>query len=736
MDVQNSLSLVAGFINLALGILVFSRGRKKTINSFYTLVALSVAFWCFAVIPYRSAQSPASSLSWSKALYIIPIFITTSFLFFNFSFLSTKTHFKLSHLLPLLPAIGMLILVLWPNMVIQQVRHPTSGEKEIVFGPAYPIYFVFIPCYFGWSFILLSRRYFTASGINRMQIRYVFFGTFISANLGMVTNLILPTLGVFSFNWLGQTLTIIMSSFIAYAIVRYRLMDIKLIIKRTIVYSMLLVMTFAIYVFMILSSQNTIVNQSGASLRMFLTSVLVALGFEPLKGFFQRATDRIFFKGGYDPKTLLSRLSVMMSNTINLEKLCMDMTGILIKTLNAKKIAILLVEEEIPSVTVGSQEGFAPSALSLAYHNPLIEYFNIQGIQKELLVYNELKKHSEEDPSDQDLATLIREMEALDATLVGPIFTKGRLIGLFILGEKRSEDIYTEDEFSLLEIIFSQAGTSIENARLYKRVQEQMEELKRNQSEQLMQSAKLASVGELAVSVAHEINNPLTGILGFTSLLLSEMPPDDPRTKDLKVIESEALRSRQIVRNLLDFSRSHGSKKEPIDVNEAIRNTLILVRYQAKTSNNKISEEYVKDTPLVYADTDQLKQVFINLIKNALDAMPNGGHLQIQTTLSQDKTLLANGHPLDQKIRSSEMVTIQFRDSGMGIHPDHIKNIFDPFFTTKGRQMGTGLGLSISYNIIEKHGGRIEVESELNKGTTFTVKLPLYSYHGTEKQNG
>lgn len=729
MDIQNNLSFLAGITNLSLGFLVWARGRKNTLNALYSFVALSVASWCFAVVPFRSALDPADSLLWCKILYVSPIAIVTSFLFFNFTFLSQERASRLAHLLPLFPALGILTLTLWPGMVIQEVLF-ASGEKQIVFGPAYPIYFIFIIAYFCWSFIILSKQYFNSSGISRMQIRYVFFGTFISANLGMITNLILPTLGIFSFNWLGQILTIIMSSFIAYAIVRYRLMDIKIILKRTLVYSMLLIITFSVYVFMILFSQNLgDRNHSEPTFRMFLSALLVAVGFEPLKRFFQRATDRIFFKSEYDQKVLLSRLSTMMRNTINLEKLCKDLTQTLMTKLTAKKMAILLVEEEPPFVIIGAQEGFNELILALSSNNPLIEYFNIQGVQKELLVYNELKKQSEEDPSDRDLSVLIREMEKLDTTLVGPIYIKGRLIGLFFLGEKRSEDIYTEDEFSMLEIIFSQAGTSIENARLYKRVHEQMEELKKNQSEQLMQSAKLASVGELAVSVAHEINNPLTGILGFTSLLLSEMSPDDPRTKDLKVIESEALRSRQIVRNLLDFSRSHGSKKEPVDINGVIRNTLTLIQYQAKTSNMNLIERFAKDLPPVHADADQLKQVFINLIKNAFDAMPKGGILTIETSTLPEKPLVMNSAVHESA--SEEMVMIQFKDSGMGIHPDHLQNIFDPFFTTKGRQMGTGLGLSISYNIIEKHGGRLEVESELGKGSNFMIKLPALSHQGS-----
>ncbi|MBI3805287.1 MAG: hypothetical protein HY282_16170 [Nitrospirae bacterium] len=729
MDIQNSLSFLAGITNLALGFVVWSRGHKNMINAFYTLVALSVASWCLAVIPFRSAVDPHISLFWCKILYLSPVAIVTSFLFFNFTFLAENPTAPSLRIFPLLPSFGIFGLILWPNMVIREVLHSAPGEKRIVFGPAYPIYFIFIIAYFSWSFIILSKQYFSSGGISRMQIRYVFFGTFLSANLGMITNLVLPTLGIFSLNWLGQTLTIIMSSFIAYAIVRYRLMDIKIILKRTIVYSLLLIIALSIYAFMILLSQNTLGESTDPTFRMFLSALLVAVGFEPLKRFFQKSTDRIFFKNEYDQKILLTRISAMISNTIDLEKLCKELTVTLMTQLAAKKMAILLVQEEPPFVSIAAQEGCEGDLLSLSSNNPLIEYFNIQGIQKELLVYNELKKQSEEDPSDRDLSVLTREMEGLDATLVGPIYTKGHLTGLFLLGEKRSEDIYTEDEFSMLEIIFSQAGTSIENARLYKRVQEQMEELKRNQSEQLMQSAKLASVGELAVSVAHEINNPLTGILGFTSLLLSEMPPDDPRVKDLRVIESEALRSRQIVRNLLDFSRSHGSKKEPIDINGVIRNTLTLLQYQAKTSNINIVEKYSKHLPLVHADSDQLKQVFINLSKNAFDAMLNGGTLTIETSMAPDKSLFSGLPPPENSME--ETVIVRFKDTGMGIHPDHLNNVFDPFFTTKGQQMGTGLGLSISYNIIEKHGGRLAVESELNKGTTFTINLPALSYQGT-----
>src|SRR5579863_3839495 len=671
MDIQNSLSVLVGCINLGLGLLVYYRGRKSPVNLIYSAVAFSIALWCFAIVPFRLTNDPDDALFWCRFLYSAPVFIVSSFLLFNFVFPAQKLVIDGATILSLVPGIAVLAMIYWPHLIIEEVVQPLSGEKQIVFGPAYPIYFIYIPTYFCWSFLKLARRYLKASSVHRMQIRYVFFGTFISASLGLVTNLLMPTLGNFSVNWLGQVLTIIMSGFIAYAIARYRLMDIKFIIKRTIVYSLLLVITFAVYVFMILSSQRPFENSSSSTVRAVLTAFLVAIGFEPLKRFFQRATDRIFFKGEYNPKQLLAKLSETMSATIDLEKLCSSVVQIVVNTFNAEKMAIFLVEEDPASVIVVAEIGFR-GLRSLEPNNPLIEHFNVQGVKRAFLVFNELERQSEEDPTDQDLAVLVREMSEIEATLIGPVFYKERLIGLFILGEKKSGDMYTEEELDLFEIVFHQAGTSMENAKLYKRVQEQMEELKRNQVQQLMQSAKLASVGELAMSVAHEINNPLTGILGFTTLLIKEMGPDDPRARDLKIIESEALRSRDIVRNLLDFSRSRDPKKEEVDINEVVRTTLVLVRYQAETSNFRIIESYADDLPDVLADVDQLKQVFINLIKNAFDAMPQGGTLSIDTLCESDLTSSSDLSKI-KSIAMQRMVMVRFKDTGCGIKPEFIK---------------------------------------------------------------
>jgi signal transduction histidine kinase len=193
----------------------------------------------------------------------------------------------------------------------------------------------------------------------------------------------------------------------------------------------------------------------------------------------------------------------------------------------------------------------------------------------------------------------------------------------------------------------------------------------------------------------------------------------------LKIIQSEAMRSRDIVRNLLDFARKRGIKKELNDINQLIQKTLNLLRHQAEISNIVLREVYAADLPMIIVDADQLKQVFINLLKNAFDAMPKGGTLTV-TTLAHGFEGRATQPVFNEKepAFSRRVIELRFQDTGEGIAKEHIPKIFDPFFTTK-EGVGTGLGLAVSYGIIERHGGRIEVFSDVGAGATFVIKLPV-----------
>ncbi len=226
----------------------------------------------------------------------------------------------------------------------------------------------------------------------------------------------------------------------------------------------------------------------------------------------------------------------------------------------------------------------------------------------------------------------------------------------------------------------------------------------------LLQAEKMASLGRLAAGVAHEINNPLSGVLMFASMVLEELPENDPHREDLQHIVKETLRCKEIVKSLLEFSRQSEIKIEPVDVNAIVEGELKFLEKQAIFANVKIVKQLNPAIPKVRGNSSQLKQVFMNIMVNAADAMPNGGTLTIRTYASPDL----------------KKVYVEFSDTGVGIPKENINKIFDPFFTTKPVGKGTGLGLSTSYGIIKSHKGNIEVESEVGKGTTFRIELPAY----------
>jgi len=241
--------------------------------------------------------------------------------------------------------------------------------------------------------------------------------------------------------------------------------------------------------------------------------------------------------------------------------------------------------------------------------------------------------------------------------------------------------------------------------RMADAVVEREEKLKELTRRQIGQSEKLASVGRLAAGVAHEINNPLTGVLTFSHLLKEKTYLKDQDRQDLDVIIRETTRVREIVRSLLDFARAAPSVRRPVDLNQVISQTIRLFRSQ-KDVNIAIEERFDAKLPQVAADPNQLQQVFLNLSLNAWEAMPQGGRLTFTT------------------LRDGDQAVVRVEDSGCGIPPEHLDKIFDPFFTTKEPGKGTGLGLSVSYGIVQQHGGTMLVESQVGTGTTFTVLFP------------
>ena len=286
-----------------------------------------------------------------------------------------------------------------------------------------------------------------------------------------------------------------------------------------------------------------------------------------------------------------------------------------------------------------------------------------------------------------------------------PLRSKTRILGAINITSRMAHP-FTTDEVELFYSIGNQMGTAVENSQLYGQLKKQLEEIERTQ-DQLIRSARLASLGELSTNVAHEINNPLTAILSYTAIMLENAPDTDPNREKLKIIYDETMRIRYIVRNLLDFARQTEPRRDNCCAADVTKDTLNLIRHLAKVANVEIVEEYAPHMPMVSIDINQIKQALLNIFNNALYAMPNGGIL---------KAAVEEGNG---------WIKIHIHDTGAGIPKDIIHKIFDPLFTTKHETNGAGLGLSVSHGIIERHGGEIEVKSEHGKGSIFTIKLPI-----------
>jgi len=282
---------------------------------------------------------------------------------------------------------------------------------------------------------------------------------------------------------------------------------------------------------------------------------------------------------------------------------------------------------------------------------------------------------------------------------------EGHHMGFLHMLDPISERVLEPSFVSLAQLVANQIAVAMENDVLMARLRQ---ELSANQrvGQQLLQASKMGAVGELAAAVAHEVNNPLTGILGFAELLLSEISADDPRYDEVTVIRDEAVRARTIVKALLEFARPRPPQRISASVNDLARSTMELIRFRARDLDVKIEEAYA-DIPSLELDPDAVKQVLLNLFNNALDAMPGGGKLRLATEQ------IGNG------------VRVSVTDSGVGMDEETRSRIFNPFFSTRtAGGDGTGLGLSVSRQIVESHGGTIEVESAPGHGATFTVWLP------------
>jgi signal transduction histidine kinase len=321
---------------------------------------------------------------------------------------------------------------------------------------------------------------------------------------------------------------------------------------------------------------------------------------------------------------------------------------------------------------------------------------------REIVIREELAKGT----NIPQLKSVVSKMSLLGAEVTIPFISKGQLVGMMNLGYKFTKDIYSHEDIELLTTLANQTAIAIENARLY-------EDLKRSKS-YIRRADRLASLGTLTAGLAHEIRNPMVAIKTLTQLLPERIDDEEFRSQFLKIAAGEVDRISSLVNELLEFARPSDPRWAFEDINAILDGMILLISTATKKKLITMIKDYGSNLPLVQIDREQIKQVVLNILLNAIDATSENGKITVKTR----SFIKPGGQPY---------VQIEFTDTGCGIPGEHLEDIFNPFFTTKAT--GSGLGLSISSQIVQDHKGYIDVESQLEKGSSFFINLPVHQDH-------
>lgn len=822
-------------LTLLLGLFVYLRQSHGRINRAFGLFSFSVLAWQFSVLMLLHSRSGVSFVYWARMVFAVNVFVPPTFYFFTSTLSNKSLPFVKRILLPYVPAV-VLAFVSVSHLMIKGYEIDQYGRMTAIYGPTLPVFIVYFSCFMGGLIYYLAQKIRLFTGIQRLQFQYVLLGISLFTVLAISTGLVAPLLGLTGTELasLSPTFGLVWAILIAYAIARYHLMDITIIIKRTTIYALLTTSITAGYISIVLLSNWLFGGIMGLQtlIPAMVAALLIAFAFAPLKEGIQAFIDKTLFKKRYDHHKILSDLSRILTSIYSLEELLSLILRVITKAMGVESGSIFLPQYPGKAFIAMARHG-SNGALSdygaITQDNPLIRKLQWR---RDLIIREQLCRL----PQSRETREVVELLEGLKADICIPIFSKDTLTGVLFLGSKETGEAFTLEDIEMFNTLSNHIAVAIENAQLYTKVEESKiyqeillnnltsgvvaidlggritafntraekmlgikttralgadlsflapelrdvlldtlrnrvsvsaEEVvvkaepdkdlplavsssifnsydgktlgalivfsdltERKVLEMEMRRAdRLASLGTLAAGMAHEIKNPLVALKTFTQLLPEKYSDREFRENFSRLANQEVDRINYLVEQLLDFARPSLPSFRKTDICEILGNTLLLLRSKLAEQNIEVKEEIAKRSLTIMADGDQLKQVLLNIIINALQAMEEKGVLAIKAGVryaTESGTVSARGEGLARRLHrlwSQDCVVIEISDTGKGIDPKDLPHLFDPFFTTK--ESGAGLGLAIAHSIIEEHGGIIDVKSTLGEGTTFLITMPM-----------
>ena len=697
MDVQAVSALLAALLILAIGASVLLRSRSDRMYTAFAAFTFTVSAWHLCSFIDAASSSPV--MRW-LSLWAAATIPPTAIRFYRI-FLSQPSIGG--------PKRGPRVTLAWTLLAYAALVYSAIVQpihETIYFLLPFGIY-VFGGLYRCVYDMWMQYRA-TTKRVERTRVGYLALGGFVATTLTLTD--VLPRLGL-AWPAVGNVLGILYLYFLSQTLFRYRLLDLNELVGKMAVLGTLVVLLSAVYGFLLYWVGEGQRTEGLYLLNALVAAFVILILFEPVRNWLENGINRWLLRQRTELRGRLEAVRREIASVVDVQDMVSRIMTALEESRRVTDAAVYLLDSDGAGFDRAGFLGQAPpDRLDANAERALLDrvragYLDLDQITREL---EELGQAPDAEAKRTALLALKTRVQELQAALIFPLFGSAEtemgpwLLGLFCVRDDRTADAFDPDDLDTFRQLAIAAARVIESSQAYERVKER---------------DRLAALGEMAAGLAHEIRNPLGAIKGAAQLLMTSdghpQPHNSENAEFLQIIVEEANRLNNVVTRFLDYARAERPGREgadKVDLNGVVRKTIQLLQKE-QLKNIELRVRTDDQLPLVAGDPESLLQVFLNLGQNALQAMPDGGTLEVLTTRRR-RSRLGYG----------QFCEVRFRDTGIGIPRDRLKKLFIPFYTTK--QKGTGLGLAISHRIINQHGGTIEVRSTIGQGSTFSVFLP------------